>query len=216
MDFQVLDLGLLDYSAAWGRQKAIFAQVKEGSIPDTLILCQHHPVITLGRSARRQDILLPDDKLKEKGISVYQTERGGSVTYHGPGQLTAYPVFNLAHIKKDIHFYLRLLEEVALDTLSALGVYAGTSPGLTGAWVGGRKIASIGIAIKNWITFHGLSLNLKEDDLGNFSLIRPCGMDIEMTCAESLLGREIDIAQVKPIFINNLRRALCLRCICRN
>jgi lipoate-protein ligase B len=216
VDFQVLDLGLLDYSAAWDRQKAIFAQVKEGSIPDALILCRHHPVITLGRSARRQDILLPDDKLKEKGISVYQTERGGGVTYHGPGQLTAYPVFNLAHIKKDIHFYLRLLEEVALDTLSALGVYAGTSPGLTGAWVGSRKIASIGIAIKNWITFHGLSLNLKEDDLGNFSLIRPCGMDIEMTCAESLLGREIDIAQVKPIFINNLRRALCLRCICRN
>jgi lipoate-protein ligase B len=216
MDFQVLDLGLLDYSAAWERQKAIFAQVKEGSIPDTLILCQHHPVITLGRSAQRQDILLPDDKLREKGISVYQIERGGGITYHGPGQLTAYPVFNLAHIKKDIHFYLRLLEEVALDTLSALGVYAGTSLGLTGAWVGSRKIASIGIAIKNWITFHGLSLNLKEDDLSNFSLIRPCGMDIEMTCAESLLGREIDIAQVKPIFINNLRRALCLRCICRN
>ena len=160
--------------------------------------------------------MLSDDKLKEKGIRVYQAERGGGVTYHGPGQLTAYPVFNLARIRNDIHFYLRLLEEATLDTLSALGIYAHTSPGLTGAWVGGRKIASIGIAIKKWITFHGLSLNLKEDDLSNFSLIRPCGMDIEMTCAESLLGREIDIAQVKPIFINNLRRALCLRCICRN
>jgi len=211
-----LDLGLIEYKKAWDLQREVFAQIKNRGSPSTLILCRHYPVITLGRPAKRNNILIPQPELKNKGISVYEIERGGDVTYHGPGQLTAYPIFNLAHLKKDIHFYLRLLEETVIDTLSSLGIYGNTSFGLTGVWVAARKIASIGIAIKNWITFHGVSINIKEADLANFSLIRSCDMDIEMTSVESVIGREIAIEEVKQIFSDKLRRVLWSKCTCRH
>jgi len=143
--------------------------------------------------------------LKIRGIELYEIERGGDVTYHGPGQLTAYPIFNLNYLKKDIHLFLRQLEEVIIDLLSDLGIKSNRRLGLAGVWVNNQKIASIGIAIKNWITFHGLSINIKKSDLNNFRFIRPCGMDIEMASLETILARDIELANLKIKLIYKFR-----------
>jgi lipoate-protein ligase B len=205
MQFKVFDLGLVDFKKAWDFQKEVFFQVKNDRFKSALILCQHYPVITLGRSATRKNILAQEAELKNKGIKVYEVERGGDVTYHGPGQLTAYPIFNLNYLKKDIHWFLRYLENIIIGCLSDLGTRAHRLPGLTGVWVNKRKIASIGIAIKNWITFHGLSINIKKADLVNFNLIKPCGMDIMVTSLESVLGSEIRVNQLKKILTRRLK-----------
>jgi lipoyl(octanoyl) transferase len=196
--FKILDLGLVDYKVALEQQKAVFSDVKSGVCKSTLIICRHNPVITLGRQASKKNIRASEGELEEKGIQVFAAERGGDVTYHGPGQLIAYPVFNLSHFKKDIHFFLRQLEEVAIDLLAGFGIIAMRRAGSTGVWVAGRKISSIGIAIRNWITFHGISINIKDDDLVNYRLIRPCGMEIEMVSMEAVLGKELEINSIKP------------------
>ena len=205
MQFKVFDLGLVDFKKAWDFQKEVFFQVKNGRLKSALILCQHYPVITLGRSAARKNIFACDAELKNKGIKVYEIERGGDVTYHGPGQLTAYPIFNLNYLKKDIHWFLRYLEGIIIGCLSDLGTRAHRISGLTGVWVNKDKIASIGIAIKNWITFHGFTINIKKEDLTNFSLIRPCGMDIMVTSLESVLGYRIRVNQLKKILTRRLK-----------
>lgn len=208
MDFKIFDLGLVDFKKAWDLQKEIFSVVKNNHLSSALILCQHYPVITLGRSADKKNILISDAELKSRGIKVYEIERGGDVTYHGPGQITVYPIFNLGYLKKDIHWFLRQLEEVIIACLSDLGVSSHRRPGLTGVWIGPQKIASIGIAIKHWITFHGLSLNVKKSDLANFNLIRPCGLDIKMTALEEILGRDIGIDSLKLNLIHKFRDTL--------
>jgi len=205
MQFKVFDLGLIDFNAALLRQKELFSDVKTGALESALIICRHYPVITLGRLADKKNILFSPPELKKQAVEVCGIERGGDVTYHGPGQIIAYPVFNLSFLKKDIHFFLRQLESVVIDFLSDFGVKGLRKDGLTGVWVGSQKISSIGIAIKNWITFHGVSINLKKDDLPNFQLIRPCGMDIEMVSLESLLERKIEIDEVTPRLIGKFR-----------
>lgn len=202
LEFSTFDLGLVDYQSSSQFQKELFLSVKEGLFRSALIFCRHYPVITLGRLADKKNILLSQEKLSMRGISVCQSERGGDVTYHGPGQLVVYPVFNLNYLKKDIHLFLRNLEEVVINLLADLGIYAERRPGLTGVWLDNQKIASVGIAIKNWITFHGLSLNVKKEDLSNFSIIRPCGMDIKMTSIETILNRNIEFEGVKEILID--------------
>jgi lipoate-protein ligase B len=159
----------------------------------------------LGRQAKKLNIKASGDELKKRGIPLYETERGGDVTYHGPGQLVVYPILNLDYFKRDIHLFLRRLEELAIQVLSDFGISGQRRPELTGVWVGDEKIVSIGIAIRNWITYHGLTLNIKKDDLPNFSLIRPCGMDIMMTSLESVLGKEVLIDSVKEILIRRLQ-----------
>jgi len=201
MRFEIFDLGLTDFRKAWEFQKEIFGRVKDNLLESGLILCRHYPVITLGRSAHRKNILINEQELEKRNIPVYEVERGGDVTYHDQSQLTAYPVFNLNYLKKDIHLFLRQLEEVVIDLLGDLGVKAARYPGMTGVWVESRKIASIGIAIRNWITFHGLSINVKKDGLNNFSLIRPCGMDIEMTSLETILAGDIASDALKAMLI---------------
>ena len=205
MEFKVFDLGLIEFEQAWHFQKALLSQVKEGTLTSALILCQHYPVITLGRLSDKRNILAPQDELKAKGVEIFQIERGGDVTYHGPGQLIAYPIFNLQLLKKDIHLFLRQLEEVIIDLLSDFGVMGLRQPGLTGVWVNKNKIASIGIAIKNWINFHGLSINIKKDDLSGFRMIKPCGMDIEMTSLEIEIGRDIGIETIKENLITKFK-----------
>lgn len=194
---KIFDLGLADFRKAWDFQKEIFQAVKSEEFSKALIISQHYPVITLGRSANKKNILLGERELTLKGIQTYSIERGGDVTYHGPGQLIAYPIFNLNYIKKDIRFFLRYLEGVVIEFLSDFGIKPLRRPGLTGVWIGKEKIASIGIAVKNWITFHGLSINIKKDDLHNFSLIRPCGMALKMTSLETVLGRAIEFNCIK-------------------
>lgn len=201
MEFKVFDLGLVEYKKAWDFQKEIFSAVKNNRLTRALILCQHYPVITIGRTADRKNILFSEQELSAKGIRTYEIERGGDVTYHGPGQLVVYPIFNLSYFKRDIHLFLRKLEEIAIQILSVFGISGARKTGLSGVWVGESKIASIGIAIKNWITYHGLALNIKSDDLINFSLIRPCGRDIIMTSLESLLKRKIGIERIKEMMV---------------
>ncbi|MCM8780373.1 MAG: lipoyl(octanoyl) transferase LipB [Candidatus Omnitrophica bacterium] len=201
MEFEVFDLGLVDFKHAWQFQKEIFQVVKENHLSSALILCCHYPVITLGRQADRRNILVSEEELKKRGIPIYEIERAGDVTYHGPGQINAYPIFNLHYLKKDIHLFLRRLEEVVIELLSDFGIEATRYAGLTGVWVKGFKISSLGIAIRNWISFHGISINIKEDDLRNFSLIRPCGMDIDMVALEMILSRRVDMEMIKQKLI---------------
>ncbi len=211
MSFKLFDLGVIDYRQAWEFQKSLFQDVACGRLNAGVILCQHPAVITVGRSAKRENILAGPAALKSRGIAVYDVERGGDVTYHGPGQLLVYPVVNLAHVKKDIRFYLRALEEVGLALLAAFGVTGRRKEGASGVWFGDQKIASLGIAIKQWITYHGLAVNVKNDDLPNFSLIRPCGMDIMMTSLEAVLQREVSIIQVKQMLTEDFfRRRLAI------
>ena len=205
MDFEVFDLGLIAFSRAWQFQKEVWKAVRNNQIYGALIICHHYPVITLGRLANKNNILISRSELHSRKIPTYEIERGGDVTYHGPGQIIAYPIFNLDYFGKDIHNFLRELEEVVIDLLWDFAVFGRRYPGLTGVWIEKSKIASIGIAIKNWITYHGLSINIKNDDLVNFSSIRPCGMDINMTSLESVLGHEIKMDEVKSRLINNFK-----------
>ena len=207
MDFRVFNLGLVDFKKALQFQKEIFQEIKNNSFNGALILCRHYPVITLGRGGKKENIKVPLSELKNRRIQLYEIERGGDVTYHGPGQLIAYPVFNLNYLKKDIHLFLRQLEWLAIDFLSDFGIKGLRHKGLTGVWIDKKKVASIGIAIRDWITFHGISINIKQDDLDNFSLIKPCGMDIEMTSLESVLNRGVEIDKIKNNLIDKFRES---------
>ena len=199
MKFKVFDLGLIEFKSAWEYQKDLFLKVRQDGLSYALILCQHKPVITLGRTSRKENILAEKEQLEKLNINTYEIERGGDVTYHGPGQLCIYPIVNLTYFKKDIHWFLRSLEALLLDVLSEFQIKAQVSAGFTGIWVKQEKLASIGIAIRNWITFHGASLNINQDDLANFSLIRPCGQDIMMTSMETILNQEVKIDKVKEV-----------------
>jgi lipoyl(octanoyl) transferase len=211
MKLSVYDLKEVDFKFAWEFQKDIASKVKNKSIAGGLILCQHYPVITLGRDTHKNNLLVDREYLSQKGIEIYSTERGGGITYHGPGQLTAYPIIHLAYFDKDIHTYLRALEQLVIDLLASFHVSAVPLPGLTGVWIKGnrpQKIGSIGIAVKQWVSFHGLSLNVKNTDLQNFHLIRPCGMDIEVTSMESVLRTAVDMITVKSRLIEKFQELL--------
>jgi lipoate-protein ligase B len=208
MAIQLFDLGLVDYEQGLLRQREIFEAVYRGSLDSALITCRHYPVITYGRQAGLANLKVSEGELKSRGIELSKTERGGDITYHGPGQLLVYPILNLNYFKRDIHWYLRKLEELAIGALEEFGVFGQVKPGLTGVWWKEQKIASIGIAVRKWITFHGLALNIKKDDLENFSLIRPCGMDIKMTSVESVLGTRIAIEKLGTPFLLKLRVSL--------
>lgn len=207
MQFELFDLGLVDYLSAWDFQRSIFLQVKQGRLFSAIIICRHQPVITKGRGSKRENILANEEQLNNLNIKTYEIERGGDVTYHGPGQLCVYPIVNLAHFRKDINWFLRNIETLLIDVLSDFGIGAQSLQNLRGVWINKKKIASIGIAIRNWITYHGVSLNIKEDDLANFSLIRPCGMDIIMTSMESILKKEVKVNKVKEILIRNFKKS---------
>ena len=211
MPLNLIDLGLIDFASAWRKQKEVFAAVRDSSFGPSVIFCRHYPVITLGSRAKRENILVNDSDLQSNGIEFYKIERGGEVTYHGPGQLIAWPILDLQLFKKDIHFFLRYLEGQVINLLGDFGISGERRDGFTGVWVGRRKIASIGIAVKNWISFHGLSINIKENDLGNFKLIRPCGMDIEMTSLEHELGRRVEMDNIKTNLMQKFKNSLNIK-----
>lgn len=207
---KIIDLGLVDFVSGLEKQREIFLEVKNGKLHAALILCSHYPVITFGRNASKKNILVSEDELKKMKISLYHAERGGDVTYHGPGQIMVYPIVNLSRFNKDIHLFLRCIEKTVMDLLSILGVPVLKREGFRGVWVNEDKIASIGIAIKNWITFYGASINIKKDDLANFRIIRPCGMDIRMTSLESVLNRDIRVEEVKGKVIEKFKEFIPL------
>jgi len=203
---EVYELGLTDYQASRDFQAKVFEKVKNGSLRSALILCRHYPVITMGRQAKPENLKYSQADLKARGVAVIPVERGGDVTYHGPGQLVIYPVVDLRFFGRDLRQYLRKLESLVMETLIESGVKPAQRPGLTGVWVGNDKISSIGIAVRNWISYHGIALNVKKDDLGGFSMIRPCGMDIRMTSMETVLKRKVSFERVSGSIIGGFQR----------
>ena len=175
-------LGLVPYATALDLQRALAAARISGEIDqDVLLLLEHPPVVTLGRGSKDGHLVASPDFLKARGVEVFEVERGGDVTFHGPGQLVGYPIFDLKRHKQDLHWYLRNVEAGLIETLAACGIEAERNPGFTGVWTGGRKIASIGVHARDWVTWHGFALNVVTD-LSYFELIVPCGISgVEMT-----------------------------------
>ncbi len=186
----VVDLGHRPYAEVLELQRVLCRRRIAGRITnDLLLLVEHEPVITLGRGTKLENLRFSPAELERRGVAVYEVERGGDVTYHGPGQLVGYPILNLSDHREDLHWYLRQLEAALIAGLGELGLTAERNPGLTGVWTGGRKIASIGIHVRQWVTFHGFALNVA-NDLTPFDLIVPCGIPgVTMTSVEGELGR---------------------------
>jgi lipoate-protein ligase B len=198
-DLIFLDVGRAAYGPTLRLQERLAAEVKaSGPERAYLVLVEHSPpVITLGRGADAANVVAPPAVLEAEGVEIHKASRGGDVTYHGPGQLVGYPILRLDLHGRDVHRYLRDLEEVLIRLLARFGVEAGRSEGQTGVWVGRRKVAAIGVAIRRWVTYHGFALNVCPD-LGHFGLIVPCGIRGKgVTSLEKLLGRPVPVAEVK-------------------
>lgn len=186
------DLGTIGYEEAWALQQQLVEQRKARQIPDTLLLLEHRHVFTLGRNARREHLLA-----RPPEVEVHHTNRGGDITYHGPGQLVGYPIFDLGAIRKDVVWYVRWIEEALIRALAEFGIEAGRNRGYTGVWVKGEKVAAIGVHISRWVTSHGFALNVAPE-LRYFECIVPCGIrQAGVTSMERLLGRRPEMPAVK-------------------
>jgi lipoyl(octanoyl) transferase len=189
----VRKLGRLPYAAGLELQAQLVADRQAGRAPDILLLLEHDPVFTLGRSARRENVLLAEDTLRARGFDVFDTGRGGDVTYHGPGQVVGYPILDLSPDRRDVHRYVWALEEVMIRACRDYGVDAERVSGLTGVWVGEQKIGAIGVRIARWVTSHGFAFNVTTD-LAPFDLIVPCGIRGRgVTSLARLLGRDVPV-----------------------
>ncbi|MFN5910473.1 MAG: lipoyl(octanoyl) transferase LipB [Bacteroidota bacterium] len=215
-----LDLGMIDYQEAWDYQESLFAatidkkiRIRNGEAglqtENHLLFCEHPHVYTLGKSGSADHLLLNERELSDKGASFYKINRGGDITYHGPGQLVAYPIFDLDQFFTDIHKYMRYLEEAVINTLSEFGIASGRVDGLTGVWVEGettraRKICAMGVKSSRWVTMHGIGFNVNAD-LNYFSHIIPCGIDDKaVTSMQHELGKPVDIMEVKTLLKKKL------------
>lgn len=210
----IADLGLISWTAAFALQQQIVAARKAGSLEDVLLLCEHPHVITLGRNGKRENLLASDDVLRQKGVAFQVTNRGGDITYHGPGQLVGYPILDLTHMKTDVHWYVRALEEAMIRTSAEFSITAFRIGGKTGIWVATEsqdgsteeKLAAIGVHISRWITSHGFAYNVTTD-LRYFDLIVPCGIpDRKATSLEKLLSRSVLLEEVKPRLVEHLAK----------
>lgn len=180
--------GPMAYGEAMAIQRERRVAVEEGRLGNALFLLEHQPTITLGRRAKREHLLRSEAELAALGVELCETDRGGDITYHGPGQLVAYPVLDLRYWRESINWYLRALEEVLIRVLHTYGLEGERNPGLTGVWVEGAKVAAIGVGIHNWVTFHGAAINVAPD-MSHFGLIVPCGIaDKPVTSLEQILG----------------------------
>ena len=195
------DMGLIPYVKAWEVQKQTVAAVIGGDEP-TLLLCEHPAVLTLGRLGAEDHILLSREALRFQDIEVIRIDRGGEVTLHSPGQLVIYPIFNLHDYGKDLRIYMQKLEQVGIDLLRDFGIVAKRIEGRTGVWVVPKKIISIGVGVRKWVSYHGLAINVNTD-LQLFSLIRPCGLDVRMTSLAEVLNQKIDIQLIKDRVIDH-------------
>lgn len=185
------DLGTVDYASALALQRDLVARHQRGEIPDVLLLLEHPHVITLGRNGKPEHLLAAEEHLRRAGIEFHATDRGGDITYHGPGQLVGYPILDLRNWKRDVVEYLRTLEQVLIDALADFDISALRAPGMTGVWVrspSAAKVAALGVHISRWVTSHGFALNVSTD-LSYFQYIVPCGLaDRAVTSMERLLG----------------------------
>src|SRR5579883_945180 len=201
----ICDLGISGWDAAYALQQRLVATRKSGLIDDVLLFCEHPHVITLGRSANQKNLLASEHVLRQKGVELRETNRGGDITYHGPGQIVGYPILNLDRHRRDVHWYVRTLEEAMIRASADFGVAAYRIPGKTGIWVQppgdipDEKLAAIGVHISRWVTSHGFAYNVSTD-LRFFDLIVPCGIaGRKATSLEKLLGRAVDPQAVKPV-----------------
>ena len=216
-DCLIVDLGLIGYAEAYALQKRLVAARKADAIRDVLLLCEHTPVITQGRNGKREHLLVSENVLRQRNVEFYESSRGGDVTYHGPGQLVGYPILQLGEIRKDVVWYVRMLEEVMIRTSAEFGVCARREEGKTGIWVASEekeftqrthssqreegaaeKLGAIGVHISRWVTSHGFAYNVATD-LRNFDLIVPCGIaGRKATSLEKLLRRGVNVREVAP------------------
>ena len=200
------DLDFIDYKEAWDLQHEIFNLRVKNEIEDILLLLEHPHTYTLGKTADKNHLISSDETLHEKEISVFEIDRGGDITYHGPGQIVGYPIIDLNNWQKDTHKYLRALEEVIIKTLQHYGISGERIPNYTGVWVRDKKIAAIGIKVSRWVTMHGFAFNVNTD-LSLFNGIIPCGIkDKDVTSLNYELGKHINIAEVKSILLNEFKK----------
>lgn len=199
----VYQLGLVGYREAYHLQRKLLRQRLDGETKDTILLLEHLPTITIGKSGKLENVLVSQEQLAREGISLFFTDRGGDVTYHGPGQLVAYPIIDLRNRGRDVHRYIYDLEEVVTRTLNDFSIEAHRDESHAGVWVKEEEIAAIGLSIKRWITMHGIALNVNPN-LEHFSLINPCGFqDRKATSIAKLLSQNIPMEEVRQQLIAN-------------
>ena len=202
-NLNIVDLEQKDYKEVWDLQKTIHQKRIECTIDDTLLLVEHNPVITMGKSGRVDNLLTPFKVLKEKGIDFYRIERGGDVTYHGPGQLVGYPIFNIKKGLIGIKPFIEKIEEVIIATLREFGINGKKKEKMIGVWTETGKICSIGIAVKRWVSFHGFAFNVNTN-LQHFDYIVPCGLkDVTMVSMQKILNNTVPLDKVKKSIITN-------------
>ena len=200
------DLGFIDYKEAWDLQQEIHKSRVSGEVDDFLLLLEHQNTYTLGKTAHKENLIGSEDYLMQNKISVYDIDRGGDITYHGPGQIVGYPIIDLNNWFKDTHKYLRALEEVIINTCSDYGLMSERNPKHTGVWIGDRKIAAIGIKVSRWVTMHGFAFNVNTD-LNLFNGIIPCGIqDKSVTSLKLELNQEVSIHEVKAKLLKNFTK----------
>jgi len=222
---EVLKIGTVDYNEALAIQRELHSKLLKKEVSESIIICQHPPTITLGRAAKREHILVTSEHLKAIGIRVHETDRGGDVTYHGPGQIVAYPILNLSTRKRDVGWYMRLLEQAVINTLEVFEISSKRNPGKTGVWIQDsqnsnnsvnemKKISFIGVKLSKWHSLHGLSLNVRNVPgalslESAFSLINPCGLgNITVTSVERELGSCPSDKSITESLVNSLLKLL--------
>jgi lipoate-protein ligase B len=205
-DLLVCDLGVSRYAEAWELQTLLFQLRTHAQTPDVLLLTQHKHVYTIGKSGTETHLLASKDELQQQGVEVFHIDRGGDITYHGPGQLVAYPILDLQSYYLDVHRYLRDLEEAIIIALGGYGIVGERDPQYTGVWVGGEKLAAIGVKVTRWITMHGVAINVNTD-LSYFDRIVPCGIPGRgVTSVERVLSRRVDVKEFSEKFVQSFAR----------
>jgi lipoyl(octanoyl) transferase len=210
-DFEVRDLGRLGYAEAYALQKELEGRRKLGEIPDQLLIVEHPHVITMGRNGHLQNLLAQPEVLERAGISFFPTDRGGDITYHGPGQIIGYPIFDLRDWKRDVVAFVRTIEQAIMDALASFGIAGVRVKNATGVWVDGAKIAAIGIHISRWVTSHGFALNHKTD-LSYFQYIVPCGLTKPVTSMERL-GVRVAREEVVEELVRQFQRQFAVQLV---
>ena len=197
----LLDLGRTRYEPAWNLQKEMVTARADSRIPDCLLVTEHEPVLTMGRGTDRCNLLATPEQLSKRGVDLYEIERGGDITFHGPGQSVLYPIVDLRNRRRDVRRFLRDMEQFVIRALADLGLDAGIREGLTGIWVDDHKVGAIGVAVSRWITYHGVAINVNTD-LDYFKLINPCGItEYPVGSISQLVGREIKLAHFNDLLV---------------
>jgi len=212
VDVAFRDLGRISYEAAWSLQKQLHAQRVADAVSDTLLFCEHTPVITMGKSGKAHNLLVSRDELRRRGIDYFEVERGGDLTYHGPGQLVGYPIFKLARLR-EVQSFVRKMEQSIIEALARFAIVAERRADHPGVFVAGAKIASIGAAVRAGVTFHGFALDVCTD-LAAFQVINPCGMPtVPVTSVEKACGRSVTLTEMKPAMREAMESVFGIRCV---